>query len=70
MKNPFVQAAALMAMLTAAMKENAMRDFYGKSFKGHVGSGAPKFFRHGQAGDKLARKAGEGRLGTMRGVRP
>jgi len=67
MKNPFVQAAAMMALVTAAFRENAMRDFYGKSFKGHSGSRTPKRPRHGLPGDKLARKAASHQLGTMRG---
>lgn len=70
MKNPFVQAAAIMAMIAAAFKENAYRDFYDKSFKGHVDSSTPRRPRHNPAGSKLARKAAEGCLGTMRGVRP
>lgn len=69
MKNPFVQAASLMACMVAAMKENAYRDFYGKNFVGHAGSGSqPSRIQHNPAGSKLARKAAEHRLGTFRGA--
>ena len=69
MKNPFIKAAARMACMVAAMKENAYRDFYGKDFVGHVGSGRRPFrIQHNPAGSKLARKAAEHRLGTFRGA--
>lgn len=65
MKNPFIQAAILMATMASAMKENAMRNFYGKSFVGHVGSsGASRNKRpFCSAGGKLFKKANKNKLG-------
>lgn len=67
MKNPFVAAAAMMAVISAAMRENAMRNFYGKAFEGHSGSATPKRPKHNPAGSKLACKAAMHQFGTMRG---
>lgn len=62
MKNPFIAAAAMMAAMLAAQREDAARTFQGKNFSfsyGHLRIPGPP----GKAGDKLARKAAEGRIG-------
>lgn len=50
MKNPFVAMAVMAATFAAALRENAVRDHYGKNFhpfgdggkSGHAGSKRPK----------------------------
>ncbi len=64
MKNPFVLAATMMATIAAAMRENSMRDFYGKNFQGHAGSSGASRNRMPfcSAGGKLWKKASKGQL--------
>mgnify|MGYP001584485355 CR=1 FL=1 len=69
MKNPFLQMAVAAAVMLAAYKENALRDFYGKRFSasmfsahsGHPGSKRPAHIvrsenRHRDKRAKLARR--------------
>lgn len=71
MKNPFIQMAIIAAAMTAAFRENAMRDAgqfgKGRGGNGHPGSKPGNSGKRNPAGSKIARKFIEHNGGKWKG---